>query len=102
MSSTGVLLFLIVQKDGQCFHHAFCRAWYLIPHIMLIPMVQPFLETTAHALAATLGFLGLYENIQEEVHQQIISIIGHDRDPVLSIIWKCVFNPNHFELTGLR
>ena len=61
-----------------------------------------FIETTAHALAATLGFLGLYENIQEEVYQHIISIVGYDRDPVLFIIWKCLFNPNHFESTGLR
>ena len=61
-----------------------------------------FPETTALTLAATLGLLGLYEDIQEEVHQHIISIIGHDRDPVFSIIWKCVLNPNHFESTGVR
>jgi hypothetical protein len=61
-----------------------------------------FLETTAHTLAATLGFLGLYENIQEEVYQHIISTIGHDRDPVSSIIRECLFNPNDFESTGLR
>ena len=48
------------------------------------------LETTVHTLAATLGFLGLYENIQEEVHKHIISIIGHDRDPVLPITRKCL------------
>jgi len=41
-----------------------------------------FLETTAHALAATLGYLALDQNIQEDVYQHIISIIGHDRDPV--------------------
>ena len=66
---------------------------------MLIPTVQHFLflETTAHTLAATLGFLGLYENLQEEVYQHIISIIGHDRDPVFSVIWKYLLNPTNFE-----
>ena len=61
-----------------------------------------FSETTAHTLAATLGFLGLYGDIQEEVYQHIISIIGHDRDPVLSIIWKSVLGSDDFESTGLR
>lgn len=41
-----------------------------------------YAETTAHTLAATLGFLGLYEEIQEEVLEQIISVVGYDRDPV--------------------
>lgn len=40
------------------------------------------IETTAHTLAATLGFLGLYNDVQEEVLEQIISVIGHERDPV--------------------
>lgn len=39
-------------------------------------------ETTAHTLAATLGFLGLYPDIQQEVLEQIISVVGWDRDPV--------------------
>ncbi|KAG6917128.1 hypothetical protein DXG01_003794 [Tephrocybe rancida] len=38
-------------------------------------------ETTAHTLAATLGFLSLYQDIQEEVLEQIISVVGWDRDP---------------------
>jgi hypothetical protein len=71
-------------------------------HVDLDGSTLLFLETTAHGLAATLGFLGLYETIQEEVHQHIISIIGYDRDPVLSIIRKCLFNPNDFESIGLR
>ena len=40
MSSMGLLLFLTVQKDRQRFRHAVCWAWYLIPYITLIPMVQ--------------------------------------------------------------
>ncbi|KAG6901989.1 hypothetical protein C0995_005948 [Termitomyces sp. Mi166 len=39
-------------------------------------------ETTAHTLAATLGFLSLYQDIQEEVLEQIISVVGWDRDPM--------------------
>ncbi|KDR80361.1 hypothetical protein GALMADRAFT_242750 [Galerina marginata CBS 339.88] len=37
-------------------------------------------ETTAHTLAATLGFLSLYDNLQDEVYQQIISVVGKERD----------------------
>ncbi|KAG6841505.1 hypothetical protein C0991_010363 [Blastosporella zonata] len=39
-------------------------------------------ETTAHTFAATLGFLGLYPDIQEEVLEQIMSVVGWERDPV--------------------
>ncbi|KAF8903942.1 cytochrome P450 [Gymnopilus junonius] len=38
-------------------------------------------ETTAHTLAATLGFLSVNEDIQEEIYEQVISVVGHDRDP---------------------
>ncbi|ETW77975.1 hypothetical protein HETIRDRAFT_420783 [Heterobasidion irregulare TC 32-1] len=38
-------------------------------------------ETTAHTLAATLGFLGIHPQIQKEVYEEIIQVIGHDRDP---------------------
>ncbi|KAI0262510.1 cytochrome P450 [Gloeopeniophorella convolvens] len=38
-------------------------------------------ETTAFTLAATVGFLGIYPQIQEDVYQQIIEVVGHDRDP---------------------
>ncbi|KAF7426204.1 hypothetical protein PC9H_008571 [Pleurotus ostreatus] len=40
-------------------------------------------ETTAHTLAATLGFMGLYEDIQEDVFRQIVDIVGLDRDPTM-------------------
>jgi hypothetical protein len=43
-------------------------------------------ETTAHSLAATLGFLGLYDDVQNEVLEQIVSVIGYDRDPVRAIV----------------
>ncbi|KAG6829041.1 hypothetical protein H0H87_012774, partial [Tephrocybe sp. NHM501043] len=39
-------------------------------------------ETTAHTLAATLGFLSLHQDLQDEVLEQIISVVGWDRDPV--------------------
>lgn len=44
--------------------------------------VFPDLETTAHTLAATLGFLAYYPEIQEEVYEHILSVIGKIRDPV--------------------
>ncbi|KAJ8517930.1 hypothetical protein ONZ45_g4924 [Pleurotus djamor] len=40
-------------------------------------------ETTAHTLAATLGFLSLYPDIQEDVVQQITKVVGRDRDPTM-------------------
>jgi len=38
-------------------------------------------ETTAHTLGATLGFLAYYPEIQEEVHEHILSVVGNKRDP---------------------
>jgi len=38
-------------------------------------------ETTAHTLAATLGFLSLNQDIQDEVVEQIREVVGYDRDP---------------------
>ncbi|KAI0262511.1 cytochrome P450 [Gloeopeniophorella convolvens] len=38
-------------------------------------------ETTAHTLAATLGFLGIHPEIQKEVYEQIVDIVGLERDP---------------------
>ncbi|KAH9962932.1 cytochrome P450 [Russula dissimulans] len=38
-------------------------------------------ETTASTLAATIGFLGIYQNVQEDVYQEIVKVVGHDRDP---------------------
>jgi hypothetical protein len=43
------------------------------------------IETTAVALAATIGFLGLHSEVQEEIYQKIIEVVGHDRDPVRHI-----------------
>jgi len=41
-------------------------------------------ETTAHTLGATLGFLAYYPEIQEEVYEHILSVVGKNRDPVAS------------------
>ncbi|KAF5343692.1 hypothetical protein D9757_014535 [Collybiopsis confluens] len=38
-------------------------------------------ETTAHTLAATLGFLAINKNAQDEVYEQIKEVVGVDRDP---------------------
>ncbi|KAG6865641.1 hypothetical protein C0991_000811 [Blastosporella zonata] len=39
-------------------------------------------ETTARALSAALALLALHQEIQNEVADQIISVVGYDRDPV--------------------
>ncbi|KAJ7719189.1 cytochrome P450 [Mycena maculata] len=38
-------------------------------------------ETTAHSLAGTLGFMAIHEEIQDEIVEQILSVVGPDRDP---------------------
>ncbi|KAF9529864.1 cytochrome P450 [Crepidotus variabilis] len=38
-------------------------------------------ETTAHALAATLGLLATHQELQKEIHEQIFSVCGHDGEP---------------------
>ncbi|KAF4618306.1 hypothetical protein D9613_011546 [Agrocybe pediades] len=40
-------------------------------------------ETTAHTLAAALGFLAMYDNLQDEVYQQIVEVVGLQRDPTM-------------------
>lgn len=44
--------------------------------------IRSITETTAHSLSATLGFLSVYADLQEEIYQQIISVVGYERDPV--------------------
>jgi hypothetical protein len=39
-------------------------------------------ETTAYSLASTIGFLGLHSDIQEDLYEQIVEVVGHDREPV--------------------
>jgi cytochrome P450 len=41
------------------------------------------LETTAHTLAATLTLLAAHQDIQQEVYEHILSVVGCDRDPVI-------------------
>ncbi|KAH9973784.1 cytochrome P450 [Lactifluus volemus] len=38
-------------------------------------------ETTAYSLASTIGFLGLHSDIQEDLYEQIVEVVGHDREP---------------------
>ncbi|KAJ7634855.1 cytochrome P450 [Roridomyces roridus] len=38
-------------------------------------------ETTAHTLAATLCFMAIHQEIQDEVVEQINSVVGFERDP---------------------
>lgn len=41
-------------------------------------------ETTAHTLAATLGLLALYQDIQDEILQHILETVGPTREPTFS------------------
>ena len=36
-------------------------------------------------LVATLAFLALYQDIQEEVLQQIVDVVGYDAEPVCNL-----------------
>ena len=40
------------------------------------------IETTAHALAATIAMLAFSTDLQDEVFESIIAVIGHERAPV--------------------
>ncbi|PPQ91914.1 hypothetical protein CVT25_001285 [Psilocybe cyanescens] len=40
-------------------------------------------ETTAYTLAATLGFLAYHQDLQDEVYDQIVSVVGLERDPTI-------------------
>ncbi|KAL0960014.1 hypothetical protein HGRIS_011664 [Hohenbuehelia grisea] len=40
-------------------------------------------ETTAHTLAATLGFLSLHPEFQDEIYEEIVSVIGDKGEPTL-------------------
>jgi hypothetical protein len=71
----------------ECIRHAYCRSRYAglsssgdrsSEHILLLRWA----ETTAVTLVATLAFLASYQDIQEDVFQQIIDVVGHDREPV--------------------
>ena len=39
-------------------------------------------ETTAQTIAAALALIGLDDDVQNEVLEQIVSVVGYDRDPV--------------------
>ena len=39
-------------------------------------------ETTAHTLAAALGLLSINPEIQQEIADEIIRVVGYDREPV--------------------
>lgn len=56
-------------------------------------------ESTAHVLSATLGFLSLDDDLQQEIYDQIISVVGHGRDPV-GIFPFCVLH--FFDLNYLQ
>ena len=56
---------------------------YSLSHIPLTPLdhVPSMIETTAHTLAATLGLLALHQDIQNEILQHILGVIGPTREP---------------------
>ncbi|KAG5634315.1 hypothetical protein H0H81_002432 [Sphagnurus paluster] len=38
-------------------------------------------ETTGHTLSATLALLAIHQDVQDEILEQIVSVVGYDRDP---------------------
>ncbi|KAG6900467.1 hypothetical protein C0993_010185 [Termitomyces sp. T159_Od127] len=43
---------------------------------------EEVVQTTAHALSATLALLALHETTQDEIFEHVVSVVGYDRDPV--------------------
>lgn len=76
--------------DWQRLHHALRGSWYAFAFFgsWKYQHIGHTLETTAHSIAATLGFLSLNPDIQEKTYKHIISTVGHDRDPVRLYIFK--------------
>ncbi|KAK0458100.1 uncharacterized protein EV420DRAFT_1546522 [Desarmillaria tabescens] len=68
-----------MTSDRKRLHHVVCWAWYahLKPWIRLTGETA---ETTAKSLAATMGLLAVHDEIQEEVYQQIVSVLS-GQDP---------------------
>jgi cytochrome P450 len=57
----GLCIFCLIELNGQLIARA---------------------ETTAFTLASTIGFLGLHSEVQEDLYEQIMEVVGCDRDPV--------------------
>ena len=57
-----------------------------------------YLESSGHTLAVALGFLALYQNEQEVVYQEILDVIGNDREPVSSRAY--LIFPSNYQLTN--
>ncbi|KAJ7269943.1 cytochrome P450 [Mycena rebaudengoi] len=57
-------------------------------------------ETTAHSFAATLGFMAIHPDVQDEVVEQIMSVVGSERDPVWSM--KTTRNLTKFSPSSTR
>ena len=73
----------VVITDRKHIRPAVCWSWYtdflsanVHRHLFFI------IETTGHTLAGTLGYLGLYEEEQDIVYDQIMEVVGTERDPV--------------------
>jgi hypothetical protein len=39
-------------------------------------------ESMASTLASTIGLLCLHSDVQEDLYEQIVDVVGHDREPV--------------------
>jgi len=78
---------LRARIDREHLRYALRGTWWVIFQPPSPDVLSGVLsETTAHTLAATLGFLAYYSDIQEEVHQHILSIIGDSRNPVSDVL----------------
>jgi len=75
----GNVYILLLAGHGECYYYYLFALG--MPRFEL-RTYQGIVETTGHTLAATLAFLALHNDIQEEVYEHITSVVGPDRDPV--------------------
>ena len=90
--------------DRKRVRHVICRS-RLVNRVQLSshPGLIEFTETTAHTLAATLALLAVTPDAQEEVFQQIIDVVGWDRDPVSPLLVLLPSRrPQHIIFPGIR
>ena len=50
--------------------------------ILLLPLSDTSTDTTAMTLNATLGYLGLHDDFQQEVYEEIMSVMPTEADSV--------------------
>lgn len=77
------------MSDRERLYHVVCWTWCAHPKAAT-RLTEMAAETAAQSLAATLGFLAVHDEIQEEVYQEIKTVLSDHLDPVRTVVseWR--------------